>query len=65
MLQRINSTCFPGLSKVELHSDGSGIVGGTGHLLSYQQTPLPGETKCAVYIDVLHREASAPYVTSH
>lgn len=21
--------------------------------------------KCAVYIDILHREASAPYVTSH
>lgn len=23
-----------------------------------------GETKCAVYIDILHREASAPYVTT-
>lgn len=33
--------------------------------LTYQQTPLPGESKCAVYIDILHREASAPYVTSH
>lgn len=63
-LQRINSTYFAGLSKVELHSNGSGTVGGTGHLLSYQQTLLPGETQCAVYIDI-HREASAPYVTSH